>query len=43
MFEKVTLPSMHRPPSADSDMEYASQDEVRILALRHQREIGFLP
>ena len=26
-----------------ADMEYASQDEVRILALRHQREIGFLP
>ena len=22
---------------------YASQDEVRILALRHQREIRFLP
>ena len=26
-----------------ADMEYASQDEVRILALRHQREIRFLP
>lgn len=26
-----------------ADMEYASQDEVRIPALRHQREIGFLP
>src|SRR5687767_13048960 len=26
-----------------ADMEYASQDEVRILALRHQRGIGFLP